>query len=122
MWNWPGTIGVALLLATALAHSWAGERFLIAPLLRRRKDKILDGDLARAVLRFARHFTSVLLVMLAVILNSAVSAPEDLSDMVKLTIGIGFTLVGIADLALSRGRHVGWPLLLGAGVAVLLAF
>lgn len=118
---WAGTLGAVLLVATALVHSWAGERWLIAPLLRRRKDKILEHRLARAVLRFAWHFTSVLLAMLATLLMSATHSPEGLKTTVLMTIGIGFTLLGLADAVLSRGRHIGWPLLLGAGVATLLA-
>ncbi|MEM1299476.1 MAG: hypothetical protein AAGH68_09355 [Pseudomonadota bacterium] len=121
MADWAGTIGAALLLATALVHSWAGERWLITPLLRRRRDKILEYPLARAVLRFAWHFTSALLAMLALILLSALHAPDSLQRTVLTTIGIGFTLVGLADLLMSQGRHVGWPLLLGAGVVTLLA-
>jgi hypothetical protein len=35
--------------------------------------------------------------------------------------GGAFTGVGLYDLVCSRGRHVGWPLLTGIGIAALLS-
>ncbi len=120
MWNWPGTAATVLLLVTALVHSWAGERMLIGPLLRRRRDKLLESPLARFVLRFVWHMLSLLLVMLAVILEAAHYAPrEELAGICVLVTGLGATAAGLADLIGSRGRHIGWPLILGAGLMAL---
>jgi hypothetical protein len=34
---------------------------------------------------------------------------------------VAFTGVGLFDAVASRGRHIGWPLLTGIGVAALLS-
>ena len=42
-------------------------------------------------------------------------------DEVFLPIGIVLTGAGLFDMIATRGRHIGWPLLLLSGVAGLLA-
>lgn len=37
-----------------------------------------------------------------------------------LITGGAYVAVGLADAALTRGRHVGWPMLAGAGLVTLL--
>jgi hypothetical protein len=66
-------IAAALVLIVALAHSYLGERYLLARLFRNNTSKILDSNgFAGRTLRFAWHITSIawlgfaaLLVLLA---------------------------------------------------------
>jgi len=110
----------ALLLVTALVHSVLGERRLIAPLLRSREG-ILGSDLARFLLRFVWHFMSVLF---AVIAASLIAHQQDASSgrtvlLIGTAIGVGGA--GILDAVSTRGRHIGWPLLVLIGAFALLA-
>jgi hypothetical protein len=47
--------------------------------------------------------------------------PPSATYVEGLETGAAFTGVGLFDLICSRGRHVGWPLLTGIGIAVLLS-
>ena len=109
-----------LLLVTAIAHSVLGERRLIGPLLARREG-ILASDLARFILRFAWHLTSVTWAILALILAQLVRDPATARFWAAAGTGLAFTGIGLFDAVSSRGRHVGWPLLTAIGVAALLS-
>lgn len=109
----------ALLLITALVHSVLGERRLIVPLLRSREG-ILDVELARFLLRFVWHAMSILF---AVIAAALVAHQQDASSgrtvlLIGTAIGIGGG--GVIDAFATRGRHIGWPLLVLIGVFALL--
>jgi hypothetical protein len=110
----------ALLLVTAIAHSTLGERRLLGPLLARREG-ILASDLARFILRFAWHLTSVTWAILALILVQLVRDPATARFWAATGTGLAFTGIGLFDAVSSRGRHVGWPLLAAIGVAALLS-
>lgn len=110
------------LIAVSALHSIAGEKLLLAPMFERRGNKVLDNALARLVLRFAWHLTSILWIMMAIILYVLVFSPDQLPSVILLTFGIGFTLVGIFDLIVSKARHMGWPVLTAIGVFCLIAY
>jgi hypothetical protein len=109
-----------LLVITAFAHSVLGERRLLGPLLRRREG-ILASNLARVVLRFAWHLTSVTWAVLALILVQLVRDPATARFWAAAGTGVAFTGAGLFDAIATRGRHVGWPLLAGIGIAALLS-
>jgi hypothetical protein len=109
-----------LLVITALAHSVLGERRLIGPLLARREG-VVGSDLARVVLRFAWHLTSVTWAILALILVQLARDPATARFWAAAGTGVAFTGVGLFDAIATRGRHVGWPLLAGIGIAALLS-
>jgi hypothetical protein len=113
-------MAAALLIATAAVHSLLGERLLIAPLLAR-GEGILAGKLARFVLRFAWHLTSLSWAVLALILIQLVHDPVSARWWAAASTGAAFTGAGLFDLIYSRGRHLGWPLLTGVGVAAFLS-
>ena len=109
-----------LLVITAFAHSVLGERRLIGPVLARREG-VLASDLARVVLRFAWHLTSVTWAILALILVQLARDPATARFWAAVGTGVAFTGVGLFDAIATRGRHVGWPLLAAIGIAALLS-
>jgi len=113
-------VAAMLLMVTAFVHSVLGERRLIGPLVARR-DGILSSDLARLILRFAWHLTSVTWLVLGLILVQSVRNPATARLWAAAATGVAFAGVGLFDAVASRGRHVGWPLLTGIGIAALLS-
>lgn len=112
---------VAGLVLTGAVHSILGERLLLRLLFAMRGNRVLDHWLARCVLRFAWHVTTLSWVMLAVILGSVALGVEDTARVALWSVGVGFTFAGVFDLIASRGRHVGWPMLLLTGLLALAA-
>lgn len=108
----------ALLAVTAAVHSVVGERRLIGPVLARR-DGILKSPLARFILRFAWHITSVAWVVIALILLALVLDPPAVRWWATIGTGTAFTAIGAFTAISSCGRHIGWPLLVGIGVTAL---
>lgn len=104
----------AAMVLTAFVHSYFGEKRLIGPLL------ALDGGpmrilLVRQVLRGAWHLTSILMILNAL----AIVWPDTPPQLIMVTGGV-WLVIGLADAVLTRGRHIGWPLLSGAGLLALL--
>lgn len=116
----PLFLSAALVTVTCLVHSVLGERKLIGPLLQMRNG-VLQRDLARQVLRFAWHFMSVLGLIVALVLFSGARDPSDFDPMPVLVIGLLLTGSGLADAIYTKGRHVGWPLIVASGLAALAA-
>ena len=110
----------SLLAVTAGVHSVLGERRLVGPLLRQREG-ILQHDLARFLVRAVWHFMSVTFLILAVGLLASVSwwSKSETALLAATAIGIGGS--GIYDAFGSRGRHIGWPLLVAIGLLAGLA-
>ena len=102
-----------MMIFTALAHSVVGEKSLIAPLLARDID-LLAGYRSMLV-RFAWHFTSVLMLVTA----ATVSWPGTPVPLINIT-GIVWLVVGLIDAILTRGKHIGWPFLSLAGLLALI--
>lgn len=107
-------LSAVTMVVTAAAHSFLGERRLIGPILAINSD-VTNRPLARQLLRFAWHFTSVLMGVSALV----VAWPGTPAPLV-ITTGTIWLSVGLFDAVYTRGRHVGWPLLSGAGILALL--
>nr|WP_208417583.1 hypothetical protein [Sphingopyxis panaciterrae] len=102
------------MVTTAGVHSVLGYRRLIAPLLQRR-DGPLSEPLTRRIIRFAWHATSVLMLISAV----AVAWPGTPSGLVAV-IGAGWLATGLFNVAYTKGQHIAWPALSGAGIFALI--
>lgn len=111
---------IALLIVSAM-HSVLGEKMLLGPLFARRGNPVLENQLARRVLRFAWHATSIMWVMMAVMLYSLAFAPSALGAVVLYTMAGGFLFCGVIDAIVTRFRHVGWSVLTAIGVFCLAA-
>jgi hypothetical protein len=112
-------LAVVLLVLTAAVHSVMGERRLLKPLLAQFTG-ILGAPLARFILRAVWHFTSLSWLVLAAILLTLGFQPQHALRIALAITGAAFTAAGIIDLAGSRGKHIGWPLLTAIGLAALL--
>jgi hypothetical protein len=107
-------LSAGAMVLTAGAHSVLGERRLIVPIL------ALDGEimrkpLARRIVRLAWHFTSLLMILSAVTVLWAETPPA-----VIVVTGAVWLAVGLIDAVVTRGQHVGWPLLAASGAFALL--
>jgi uncharacterized membrane protein HdeD (DUF308 family) len=110
----------ACVVVTCLVHSLIGEMRLIGPIMAIRTG-VLQNDLARKVLRFAWHFMSALGLISAYVLIAAARNPLHADHILLLLIGIIFTGAGFFDAIYTRGKHIGWPLLVAAGLTTLSA-
>lgn len=111
IWFW---ISASFMVTTAIVHSLAGERKLIGPLLAMDQG-VMASRQSRKVLRSAWHLTSAFMIS-----NAIVVAWPRVDPSVKAIIGVLWLAVGLMSLISTRGRHVGWPWLTGAGLAALL--
>ncbi|WAT18254.1 hypothetical protein OZN62_01380 [Aurantiacibacter sp. MUD11] len=113
-------MAAALAAITAGLHSVLGEQRLLAPLLASDAPP-MQSEFARNVTRFAWHWTSVLWLCVGAVL--ALTAYGEI-DAPWLVFGIGAVhfIMGVADAILTRGQHIGWPLITLIGGLTLLAF
>lgn len=111
IWLWLSAGGM---VATALLHSFAGEKRLIGPLLTIHRG-ILAIDLPRKLFRFAWHAMSVLMLISA----SVVAWPGTPQPLLIIT-GGAWLLTGLFDAFYTKGRHIGWPFLAGSGALALI--
>ena len=109
-WLW---LSAGLMALTALVHSWLGEKRIVMPLLDY-NEGVMRRPLARVIVRYAWHVTSALMLASAL----AVAWPGTPRGLV-LAIGAIWLALGLTSLVASRGRHVGWPVLTGAGLAAI---
>jgi hypothetical protein len=105
----PLLLAAALALVLVAAHSYLGERYILARLFRRNELPRLFGgtEFTRRTLRFAWHITSVLGLGLAVMLAmlaSGAGTPVRQAQIIAATWGV----CGIVALVGSRGRHLSW--------------
>ena len=107
------TLSAIAMALTGVAHSIVGETRLIGPLLALNIE-LLSGYRANLV-RFAWHFTSLLMIVTALL----VAWPGTPVLLIKIT-GAIWLIAGVGDAILTRGKHVGWPLLSAAGLLALL--
>lgn len=114
--------GILALIIVSATHSLLGEKLLLKPMFAKRGNAVLESDLARLVIRFAWHATSICWVMMAIILYFVGFSQTSLPTIIPLTLGIGFLAIGLFDAIASRGRHVGWPILTAIGVFCLAAY
>lgn len=116
------TTGTYVLLAIcALLHSIGGEIWLLRPMFRRRGNPVLESRLARMVLRFAWHLTALCWLLIAALLAVLIASNASLADLGFLITGAFFLAVGVFDLLISKGRHIGWPVLCAIGVFAIKA-
>ena len=107
-------VSAGVIVLTAMVHSMLGERRLIGPILAL-DTGIVAHPLPRAVLRFAWHLTSVLMILTALLLVW----PGTPIALIRFT-AFAYLAAGLIDAAMSRGRHIGWPMLAAAGLLALL--
>jgi hypothetical protein len=116
--------GLAGLLG--IAHSGLGEARLIGPLLAPEHctGLLAKSRFARGILRFAWHLTSLAWWGLgAVLVAVALAEPGDLERFVLIAVAATLGMSGMIILAMSRGRHLAWPVfLVAAGLAVAPVF
>lgn len=112
-------MAAALCAITAAIHSVLGEKRLLVPLLAV-DSPITQSPLARAVVRFAWHWTSALWLVVAAVLALSAYGRID-APLLIAAIGAMHLVAGIADGILTRGQHIGWPLITLIGVLALLA-
>jgi hypothetical protein len=114
----------ALAALTAVVHSAVGERRILGPVLDAGEPgpRILKSPLARSILRFAWHFTSIswLAVAAVFVILAGLPAPVQTRAIV-IVLGGSFVLMAVISVAISRGRHIGWPLLAAIGLTALAA-
>jgi hypothetical protein len=113
-------LAAVLTLATALLHSFFGERRLIRPLLSLDAG-VLQTSRTRKLVRFSWHATSLLWLVVAYVLASAARNPSNADPFLIGLIGIIHLAVGLFDAVMTKGTHVGWPPLTLIGVFSLLA-
>ncbi len=107
-------------LITAFTHSFFGEQRLIGPLVGS-NDGVMSRLLAKQVIRFAWHLTSLLWIGQALLLLRAAIDPTFLDVALIGGIGVLHVAVGLFDAVVTRGKHIGWPMLTAIGVFALLA-
>jgi len=112
-------MAAALCVITAAAHSVLGAQRLLAPLFAV-DSPITRSVFARRVLRFAWHWTSAVWVLVAAVLALSAHGYID-APLLIAAIGAVHLIAGIADGILTRGQHIGWPLITIIGVLALLA-
>ena len=100
-------IAMVVIVGTAAAHSYLGERFILIRLFRRADLPHLFGSdvFTKLTLRFAWHLTSVAWLGLAGVLWAL--GRGSLGDGIRV-VSIAFLLSGIITLVASRGRHLAW--------------
>lgn len=101
------TIGSLLLVATMGVHSILGQRRLIRPLLDEGHG-VMQYPLARFIVPFAWHLTSIIGLIVAAILFAWAWAPDQARTVGLTMTGIVFTASGLIDAIGSKGKHVGW--------------
>jgi hypothetical protein len=107
-------------LCTPFAHSYFGEKRLIGPLVAS-NDGVMSRRLAKQLIRFAWHLTSLLWIGQAMLLVRAAVNPQHFDCIVVGGIGVLHVGVGLFDGGITRGQHMGWPLLTAIGIFALLA-
>jgi hypothetical protein len=113
-----------LLVLTALIHSVVGERRILRPVLDAAEPgpRILKSPLAQAIIRFAWHFTSISWLAVAAVFAILAGLPAAAqSRAIVIVLGASFLLMAGISIAISRGRHIGWPLLAAIGLTALAA-
>ena len=103
----------ALLVVTAVVHSVVGERRILSPMLGPAEGgpRILKSRLARAIVRFAWHFTSISWLAVAAVFAILAGLPAPVqTHAIVVVLGGSFLVMAVISLAISRGRHIGWPL------------
>ena len=107
-------------LLTAFVHSYVGERRLIGPLVASNAG-VMSSALAKQVIRFAWHLTSLIWIGQALWLLRAASALPSLDRTVVAGIGVLYLIAALYSAVVTRGRFIGSPLLTAIGLFSLLS-
>jgi hypothetical protein len=105
-----------LAFAVGIAHSLLGERYILIRLFRRTELPKLFGStlFTIRVLRFAWHITTIAWWGFAAIL--ALLATQSLSQRsLFIVLAITFLTTAAITFAISRGKHLAWPIFLFIG-------
>ncbi len=113
-------IAAFLAVAIGIAHSVLGELYLLIPLFRHDHfPKFLGStEFATRTLRFAWHITTIAWLGFAAILVQLALGSISASG-VALVVGITFVSTGIVTFAVSRAKHLAWPVFLVIGCVAL---
>lgn len=113
-------VAAVLCFGVGLAHSVLGERYILVRLFRRADlPKLFGGtEFTTRTLRFAWHLTTIAWWGAAALFWRMAQGP--LSSAAALRI-LAFVFLGSAPVtfAVSRGRHLAWPVFLAIGVIAL---
>jgi hypothetical protein len=107
----------ALCLVAAVIHSVLGEQKLLRPQLAA-PTGVMENPLARQVTRLAWHWTSALWLLVGGLLAAAAYGDITASWLV-IAVGAVHLIAGIADAVITKGRHIGWPLIVLIGALTL---
>ena len=112
----PMSVAAALILLLGAAHSVLGERYILIRLFRRSDLPRLFGGTAftTRTLRFAWHLTTVLAWGLAALLWQLGHGIADPRSLAK-TLAVTLLASALLPLAITRGHHLSWLVLLLAG-------
>ncbi len=115
-------VAAFLAIIVGIAHSFLGERYILIRLFRNEELPRLFGgtEFTTRTLRFAWHITTVAWWGFAAILIQLAQNTVSTSS-VAFAIGITFAVTGIVTLAISRARHLAWPVFLFIGCIALYA-
>jgi hypothetical protein len=115
-------IGAVLAFGIGLAHSVLGERYILIRLFRRRDlPKLFGADtFTRRTLRFAWHLTTLAWWGFAAQMALASRAPAAESPLLQ-AIAWTFLASALLGLAVTRGRHLAWPVFLAIAACAWLA-
>jgi hypothetical protein len=102
-------LAALLLLATGIAHSYLGERYILIRLFRREDLPRLFGGTAFTIgtLRFAWHLTTVAWWGFAYMLIAIAGPGLDSDHVLKAIAGVALAS-GFLPLVFTRGRHLSW--------------
>lgn len=109
------TIAAILIVFTAGAHSFLGEKYILIRLFKRGNLPHLLGsdEFTKGTLRFAWHITSVFWLALAVVL----AAEEEHSSLLLYCISLASLISALLAAYFTKGKHLSW--LVFAAIAVL---
>ena len=107
----------ALCGVAAVIHSVIGEQKLVRPQLSA-PTGVMENPLARQVTRLAWHWTSALWLLVGALLAAAAYGDIAASWLV-IAVGAVHLIAGIADVVITKGRHIGWPLIVLIGALTL---
>jgi len=117
-------LAALLCFLVGVAHSYLGERFILARLLGSDEfPKIFrNPDFIKATIRFAWHLTTLAWWGFAVLIVLIARGPGSFNaGNAGLLIGSMFLLNFAVALIASRGKHLAWILFLAIGVLVIWA-
>ena len=111
-----------LTVATGIAHSYLGERYISTRLFRCDDLPGLFGgpEFTIRTLRFAWHLTTVAWWGFAAILVMMANRPVNMNT-VGLVIGCTFLVHFAVAFIGSRGKHMSWPVFLSIGIIAIYA-